>query len=113
MAKNSNGWTTKIKVFSGIVVLLVVFAGLVTGFGNIGDNSKAIDKHVIEDKDRDKAAAEETNKLENAVIAIEKDITYIKEGMVRQETVSEKRDTEQKAMLKGISDEIKAIHRSP
>ncbi len=111
--KNGNNLATKVKVISGIVVLLVVFAGLVTGFGNIGDNTEAFKTHKKVDAGRDEKAATERNKLENDGIEIKSDIKYIKEGMAEQKIVSKERYDEQKVMLKGISDEIKAIHRSP
>ena len=111
MAKNN--LTVKIKIISGIVGLLAIFATLVAGFCDIGDNTKAIDKHITVDKTRDDVALEETDKLENAVIAIEKDIEHIKEGMTDQKRVSKERYDEQKTTLKEIVSEIKAIRRNP
>ncbi len=112
-AKNGNNWATKVRVISVIAGLLAVFAGLVAGFCDIGGNTKAIEKHVEVDDARDKELVDETDKLENSIIGIEKDIGHINEGMAEQKKVSKERYDEQKAMLRGISDEIKAIHRSP
>ncbi len=70
MAKDSNGLATKLKVISTIVGLLAIFATLVTGFGNIGDNTEAIEKNELVDA----KAHEDIEELEKAMIGMAKDV---------------------------------------
>ena len=111
MVKNNTAG--KIKTIASIIGLLAIFAGIVGAFvtntGDIGDNAEAIESHEVEDKARDDEAHEDIEKLEKATIGIEKDIKQIREGQTRQETLSKERYIEQKAILKEISKEIRAL----
>ncbi len=104
MAKAKNG-NKAITVKVLIWLFSIVFAAGVL-WAATNANSTAINEHKTVDDARDKEAIEETDKLENSIIAIEKDIGYINKGMAEQKVLSKERHTE-------IIKKIESIHRSP
>ena len=104
MAKEKNGnktIATKVLIW---LFSIVFAAGVLWAATNA--NSTAMQEHKAVDAARDEKAAEETNELEKAVVAIEKDIGHINEKMTEQKVLSKERHKE-------IIKKIESIHRSP